>query len=78
MADQHKPLQIDRRREPRESLDTGFDPYVLSLVPDSRSGRSPARRSVADSSTSDAPGEAGENAPTRHRSTLIKESDGRR
>ncbi len=73
MADDHKPLQVDRRSEPRESLDTGFDPYLLSLLPDSRSGQSPRQRN-APSTIRDTPADPGESAPTRHRSKLVRKS----
>jgi len=73
MADDHKPLQVDRRSEPRESLNTGFDPYLLSLLPDSRSEQSPGLRN-AQSGAGSMPADRDDNAPTRHRSALVRAS----
>lgn len=68
-------LTIDRRSEPRESLDSGYDPYVLSLLPCSRE---PAiAPNHQESSGKDIQEEASEPAPTRHRAALIRESSRR-
>lgn len=71
MADDRKPLQVDRRSEPRESLNTGFDPYLLSLLPDSRSEQSPGPRN-ARSDPGSMPADRDDSSPTRHRSALVR------
>ncbi len=73
MADNNRPPPVDRRSEPRESLDTGFDPYVLSLLPVSDAD-AVAARAAADRHETRRP--AG-TKPTRHRSALIHHDAGR-
>jgi hypothetical protein len=75
MADDTRRLTIDRRSEPRESLDSGYDPYVLSLLP--ASGEPAIAADRQESSRKDIQAEANEPAPTRHRAALIRESSRR-